>query len=186
MGLIMLWDTRGMARRVVLIRAINVGGTAKLPMADLREIAASLGASDVSTYIASGNLLCVPPGDPARFDRALESAIEARFGFFREVISRSVSELETAVAAHPFEVIDEKFSYLYPLTAIPGPERVRDFAARSFGDDRFAVIGDNLHIRYAGGAGTSTLTPPAIARALGVTGPGRNLRTVAKLIALAG
>ena len=72
--------------RIHLIRAVNVGG-AKLPMAELREIAGGLGATEVSTYIASGNLLCNPPGDPAGFDRALEQAIQDRYGYFREVIS---------------------------------------------------------------------------------------------------
>ena len=76
-----------MAKRVVLLRAVNVGG-AKLPMARLREIAENLGASNVSTYIASGNLLC-DVAEPDGFDRALEQAIEDEFGFFREVISRS-------------------------------------------------------------------------------------------------
>ena len=63
-------------RRVHLLRAVNVGG-AKLPMAELREVAAGLGATDVSTYIASGNLICTPPGDPADFDRQLEALREA-------------------------------------------------------------------------------------------------------------
>ena len=53
-----------MSGRIHLLRAVNVGG-AKLPMAELREVAASLGATDVRTYIASGNLICDPPGDPA-------------------------------------------------------------------------------------------------------------------------
>ena len=70
------------------LRAVNVGG-ATLPMARLKAIATDLGATDVSTYIASGNLLCTPPGKPADFDRALEQAIEAEFGFFREAISRT-------------------------------------------------------------------------------------------------
>ena len=38
---------------VYLFRAVNVGGIAKLPMADLRALAAELGATDVRTYIAS-------------------------------------------------------------------------------------------------------------------------------------
>jgi uncharacterized protein (DUF1697 family) len=45
-----------MTAHVFLFRAINVGGTAKLPMAELRELATELGATGVSTYIASGNL----------------------------------------------------------------------------------------------------------------------------------
>ena len=76
-----------MGGRIHLLRAVNVGG-AKLPMADLRALATSLGATDVSTYIASGNLICEPPGDPAEFDRALEAAVDEQFGFFREVISQ--------------------------------------------------------------------------------------------------
>ena len=42
---------------VALLRAINVGGTGKLPMADLRAICEGLGFSDVATYIQSGNVL---------------------------------------------------------------------------------------------------------------------------------
>ena len=45
-----------MSTRIVLLRAVNVGGT-QLPMAELREIATELGASDVQTYIASVYLL---------------------------------------------------------------------------------------------------------------------------------
>lgn len=85
--------------RVLLIRAVNVGGAK--PMVDLRSIAEHLGATRVSTYIASGNLLCVPPADPDAFDRQLERAIQERFGFFREVISRTPDELVAAVDAVP-------------------------------------------------------------------------------------
>lgn len=173
-----------MARRVMLIRAINVGG-AKLPMAELRDIAGELGATDVSTYIASGNLLCEPPGAPDDFDRALEKAITARYGFEREVISRSRDELQRALDAHPFDVVEPKFSYVYFLTGKPVPGKVKEFTAKDFGDVEFDVIGTDLHIRYAHGAGDSKLTAPAIARGLGVTGTGRNLLTVRKLIELA-
>lgn len=173
-----------MAQRVVLIRAVNVGG-AKLPMAELREMAADLGATDISTYIASGNLLCTPPGDPAAFDRALEEAITNRYGYVREVISRSADDLAAALAEHPFDVVEPKYSYVYCLTATPAPNAVSQFHSRDFGDDVFEIIGDNLHIRYEAGAGTSKLTAPVIAKALGVQGTGRNLRTVEKLIELA-
>ncbi|GAC02522.1 hypothetical protein GONAM_55_00470 [Gordonia namibiensis NBRC 108229] len=171
------------AVRIVLIRAINVGG-AKLPMAELREIATELGATDVSTYIASGNLLCSPPGDPAEFDRALEREIEKRYGFFREIISRTPGEVQAALDAHPFEVADDRYSYVYFLTDEPDADKAAAFEEKDFGDDVRRVIGSDLHIRYADGAGRSKLTAPAIARGLGVQGTGRNLRTVRKLLDL--
>lgn len=175
--------------RVHLLRAVNVGG-AKLPMARLREIAADLGGTDVSTYIASGNLLCRPPGDPADFDRALESAINDEFGFFREVISRSPAELETALAAYPFatapDFAEAPKGHIYFLLDAPTDEAAGTFVARDFGGgERVAVIGTELHVDYPDGAGQSKLTAPVIAKGLGVPGTARNLRTVAKLIDLA-
>lgn len=173
-----------MSRRIVLIRAVNVGG-AKLPMAELREIAESLGATDVSTYIASGNLLCVPDGDPAAFDRALEKAIEERYGYFREVVSRTREELQAALDAHPFKVVEPKFSYVYALTDVPKADAVEAFENHGWEHEDVKVIGADLHIRYREGAGQSKLTAPRIAKALGVQGTGRNLLTVQKLIDLA-
>ena len=46
-----------MKRYVVLLRGINVGGKNKVPMADLRACLEDLGFEDVTTYIASGNVL---------------------------------------------------------------------------------------------------------------------------------
>lgn len=169
--------------RVVLIRAVNVGG-AKLPMARLREIAAELGATEVTTYIASGNLLCTPPGDGAAFDRALEQAVLDEFGFFREAIGREPAELAAALAAYPFG--DAPHGHIYFLTGEPDAAAAEAFCARDFGNgERLQVVGSDLHLDYPGGAGATKLTPAKIAEGLGVTGTGRNLRTVAKLIELA-
>lgn len=173
-----------MPSRVVLIRAVNVGGTAKLPMSDLRAIAEGLGAAEVSTYIASGNLLCTPPGNPEVFDRELEKTIELQFGFFREVISRSRAELAAALAAHPFEVIEPKWSYVTFLAGTPAASAIAKAEGFETGDDRWQVIGRELHIRYAAGAGQPHMKADAIGRALGVAGTARNLLTVRKLLHL--
>lgn len=42
---------------VALLRAVNVGGTTSLAMADLKAICEGLGFADVKTYIQSGNVL---------------------------------------------------------------------------------------------------------------------------------
>ncbi len=41
-------------RYVALLRGVNVGGHAILKMADLRQLFASLGFKEISTYIQSG------------------------------------------------------------------------------------------------------------------------------------
>jgi uncharacterized protein (DUF1697 family) len=173
-------------RRVVLIRAVNVGG-AKLPMADLKAMATDLGATDPATYIASGNLVADVPGDPDAFDRALEKAIEQRFGYFREVISRTRDELVAALEAHPFEVLEPRYSYISFMLAAPTEQAIAAAADVPTGDDRWRVIGRELHLRYANGAGRAELKEAQLARALGrIPTTARNLNTVRKLIELAG
>jgi uncharacterized protein (DUF1697 family) len=172
------------ATRIVLLRAVNVGG-AKLPMAELREIAADLGATDVSTYIASGNLIADVPGKATDFDRALEKAVEAKYGFFREVISRTPSQLRKALDAHPFEVTEPKYSYVSFLTGKPTAEALAKAETYPTGADLWRVIGTEMHIRYANGAGRPEMKSDSIGRALKVPGTARNLNTVKKLIELA-
>ena len=166
---------------VFLFRAVNVGGTAKLPMADLRALAAELGATEVQTYIASGNLIATPPGDPLAFARALEDAVEAPFGFRREVIVRDAAALRAARDAHPFAIVDPASSYLVPLSGAPEPRTAADVPR---GADAWALVGSDLHVRYANGAGRAELDLTRLLRALGVVGTARNLRTVDALLSL--
>ena len=49
---------------VVLLRAINVGGRNKIPMADLRELLAELEFANIATYIQSGNVVCSSDKEP--------------------------------------------------------------------------------------------------------------------------
>ncbi len=174
-----------MTIRIVLLRAVNVG-PAQLPMADLRAIATDLGATDARTYIASGNLVADVPGDAAAFDRAIEQAVEQRFGFFRDVISRTPEQVRAALDAHPFEVVEPKFSYISFLTGEPTREALEKARTFETHDDRWDVDGTEMHIRYADGAGRPQMKTEATMRALGVAGTARNLNTVKKLVDFAG
>lgn len=173
-----------MAKRIILLRAVNVG-PAQLPMARLRAIAEDLGATDVSTYIASGNLIAEVSGDPDEFDRSLEKAIEQEFGFFRESISRTAAEVRKALDVHPFTVDEPKYSYVTFLAAEPTAEAIAKAETFETGADQWAVIGTEMHIKYANGAGRPEMKSDSIGRALKVPGTARNLNTVKKLIELA-
>ena len=168
---------------VVLLRAVNVGG-AKLPMAELRELATELGATDVSTFIASGNLICEPPKDVKAFGSALEKAIETKYGFFRECIIRTPAELAKARENYPFDVDDPKNGHIVFLLDRPTKAAIKKAREIETGADRWEVVGREWHIRYDHGAGRPDMKTAAIQKALGVPGTSRNLRTVDKLIEL--
>lgn len=173
-----------MSTCIVLLRAVNVGG-AQLPMAELRELAADLGATDVSTFIASGNLICDPPKDAKSFGAALEQAIEKKYGFFRECILRTPARLKSARTNYPFDVDESKNSHIVFFLSKPTKAAIEKARGYETGGDAWEVIGQEMHIRYAHGAGRSDMKTASIMKALGVPGTSRTVNTVEKLIELA-
>jgi uncharacterized protein (DUF1697 family) len=68
-----------MTAYLVLLRGINVGGRNKVPMADLRAVLEDLGFSNVSTYIASGNVLLDSDLSAAKVASKIEDALPKAF-----------------------------------------------------------------------------------------------------------
>ena len=68
-----------MTSYVVLLRGINVGGKNKVPMAELRQLLEELGYSDVSTYIASGNVLLRSHRSAAEIKTRIDAALHDTF-----------------------------------------------------------------------------------------------------------
>ena len=87
---------------IALLRAVNVGVTGKLPMAELRTLCEGLGFRHVRTYNQSGNLVCSSTLDAAKFKAKLEKALAARMGKPCRVLVRSVDEMQKVVDRNPF------------------------------------------------------------------------------------
>jgi uncharacterized protein (DUF1697 family) len=71
----------------VLLRGINVGGRNKVPMAPLRAMLEELGYSDVSTYIASGNILLRSEQPAATIKERIEAALPRAFTLDSELVA---------------------------------------------------------------------------------------------------
>ena len=190
-----------MATHVALLRGINVGGNNKVPMAELREVVASLGHTGVSTYIQSGNVLFTArPGagagasaeDASALAAGLEQAIERAFGLRLRVVVLSRAELAQVISENPYQAEpNPKYVHAMFFPAEPGPE-VRESvaaaerqAAEKGGRDEATVVGRTLFLHTPDGYGRSELAA-RLARARGpvATGTARNWATVTKLLAL--
>ena len=89
-------------RYVALLRGINVGGKSVIRMADLKECVERLGFDDVSTFIASGNVLFdAAERDAAKLESAIERALERRFRLPIAVVVLSRGELGRVIRAIP-------------------------------------------------------------------------------------
>ncbi|MCB9534146.1 MAG: DUF1697 domain-containing protein [Myxococcales bacterium] len=168
-----------MTRSVALLRGINVGGSGRLPMADLRSICEALGLRGVETYIQSGNVVFEPPDSLDAARDALAAAVSARVGKPVPVATRTVEELESIAAASPFGTApaDRVIVWFWPNSA-PAAARVAE--ARGRRDEEIWAGAREWHVHYPQGQGQTKLRLPDEAAATG-----RNLKTVAALLELA-
>lgn len=173
-----------MSGAVLLLRAVNVSGRNRVPMAQLRAVLAPhLG--NVSTYIASGNIICDEPADAEACCATVREVIASEFGVDTPVIHRSHDELVASEAAQPFVDGEERFVHAMFLEAEPAGGAVAALEERLLPGERIALVGQDLWIDYgAGGVQSTKLTKAVLDRALGVPGTARNLRTTRALIRL--
>jgi uncharacterized protein (DUF1697 family) len=78
---------------LVLLRGINVGGRNRVPMAQLRTTLDELGFTDVSTYIASGNVLLRSEQTAATIKERIEAALPRAFALDSELVAVLVLSL---------------------------------------------------------------------------------------------
>ena len=163
---------------IALLRAVNVGGTGKLPMEELRAMAAALGLANPRTYIASGNLLVDTELPEAKLQALLETRLAAFVGKPVGVLIRTAAEMAAVAAANPFAEAPGNRVVAIFLDTAPPPSALTDH--KGLADERIALGRREIFIHYPTSMADSRL---AIAAARG--GTARNLNTVAKLAALA-
>ncbi|GAA1395282.1 DUF1697 domain-containing protein [Pseudonocardia kongjuensis] len=184
-----------MRTHVALLRGINVGGTGKVPMADLRSALTGRGFTDVGTWIQSGNVVLGSPAEPAEIAATVEQVLRDDFAVPRPVVVFGRDEYAAVVGSNPFagsgapaqlhtvfRAAPPSDDDLQRLDAALAAER----AAGGRGDA--AVAGRVVHLYLPDGMGRSTLAARLATRSGAPDGGGttRNWATVGKLLELLG
>lgn len=169
-------------RVLVALRAVNVGGASTLVMADLRAAATAAGHTDVTTHLASGNLLLRPaPGGPATVD-ALEAALVTdladRLGRPLALTVRTRAQLDALVAADPFPQASASDPAHVVAVLCDGPVPAGPVDLGTDGPERAVGLGRDLVVHYSDGIGRSKVTAAVLDRVTGRHGTGRNWRTL--------
>lgn len=182
-----------MTRYVVLLRAVNVGGTGKLPMADFRALLEKLGHKRVETYIQSGNAVFEATGSAEKTADAIAKGLEKMLGGPACVVIRTHEQLGRVIARNPFAAEAAENGALVHVAFLAGKAGkgaaaaleaiVAKYPARR---DRYVLDGDVIYFHFPDGAGETKFTGKALDKAIGVIGTGRNWNTVMKLYAMAG
>jgi uncharacterized protein (DUF1697 family) len=175
-----------MPQLVALLRAVNVGGTAKAPSAALKAAAEGIGLKDVQTVLQTGNLVFSADVEPDTLERRLEHAFLDHLDLKTEVMVRTAAEWSAIVAANPFPEeakVDPSHLLVMVMKREPLAEGVAALKAHP-GPERIEARGRELYIVYPEGIGRSKLNAASGWKKLGCPGTGRNWNTVLKLAGL--
>jgi uncharacterized protein (DUF1697 family) len=172
-------------RWAALLRGINVGGKNLLPMKELVAMFAAAGASDIESYIQSGNVVfSAGAAVAAKIPDVVGKKIEKRFGFAAPIVVRSADELAAIAHGNPFLAPDGDFAILAVMFLAEKPS-ARAIAALDPGrspPDEFVVRGREIFVRCPNGFARTKLTNAWFDSKLETMSTGRNWRTVLKLL----
>lgn len=162
---------------VALLRAVNVGGTGKLPMSDLKAMCEKLGFTKVQTYIASGNVLFESRKSEASVKKALEAALQEYAGKPVGVLVRTPAELGKVVGGNPFP--KEPAQWTVAIFLDEPPPKSTLSTLRGANGEEVRLGKREIYVHYGSGMARSKLRIPAA-----VAGTARNMNTIAKLAEL--
>jgi len=164
---------------VALLRAVNVGGTGKLPMTELKAMCEAAGFVSVRTYIASGNVAFQSLKTEAQVKAALEAALSHYAGKPVGVMVRTAAEMAEVLARNPFAKMPGNRVVAYFLDGAPAKDALQTVTNQTSEQLRPGVR--EIYAYYPDGIGDSKLKIPAAKN-----GTARNMNTIAKLSEMAG
>jgi uncharacterized protein (DUF1697 family) len=159
---------------VALLRAVNVGGTGKLPMTELKTMCEACGFSQVKTYIASGNVVFLTELPEAKVKARLEAKLKAYAGKPVGVMVRSAKELAAVLKANPFPKAAPNRTVAVFLDQAPPKDALKHMVGQR--DEEVKLGKREFYIHYGDGMADSKLRILAAK-----DGTARNLNTIAKL-----
>jgi uncharacterized protein (DUF1697 family) len=163
---------------IALLRAVNVGGTGKLPMQDLKRLCERQGFAKVRTYIASGNVIFESSKREPAVKAVLEAALREYAGKPVGVMVRTAQEMQQVLASNPFAKQEPKRTVAYFLDDAPPKDTLRTVSGAV--DEEVRLGKREMYVYYGGDMARSKLKIPAASAATA-----RNMNTVAKLAELA-
>lgn len=169
-------------RSVALLGGINVGGH-RVTKDRLRDVVAGLGHGNVSTFIASGNVLFDAPAgaDDVELATAIAAALAEALGYAVPTYVRSAEEIRAIAELRPFGEIADGTTHMVAFCTRPLDPSV---AVDHPSGDLWRVHGRELHWFVPGLLSSSAITLPKMVKALGQPATTRNHTMLRKLSAL--
>ncbi len=162
---------------IALLRAVNVGGTGKIAMSDLKAICEAAEFRNVRTYIASGNVVFESRHSEKAIQKTLQERLLAHAGKPIGVVVRSAEEMAGVLARNPFAERPGNHTVAIFLDAPPSSGALATVTGCV--DEEMELGQREIYVSYGPNMGRSKLKIPAAK-----SGTARNMNTVAKLASM--
>lgn len=162
---------------IAFLRAVNVGGTGKLPMATLKGMCETIGFTDIQTYIASGNLVFTSENSKKHVKDKLERELRNYARKDVGIVIRTASELKKVLEQNPFPTKKPNHTVALFLDQKPSHDELDKVTGQA--DEELKLGNREIYIHYASGIAGSKLKFPAQK-----IGTARNINTISKMVEL--
>lgn len=174
---------------ISILRGINVSGSNKIPMAQLKALYESLDFTDVKTYIQSGNVVFHSSHRITKASlNSLHNAMVKTVGFSVPIAIMTKSELKTIIDHNPYlkkDKIDASKLHVTFLLDVPNKTALEKLNAIDSGSDTFHINGKVIYLYCPNGYGRTKLTNNYFERMLAVNATTRNWKTTNVLYSMA-
>jgi uncharacterized protein (DUF1697 family) len=169
---------------VAFLRAVNVGGRI-IKMTALKAIFEALGLSDVTTFIASGNVIFRATGTAPALETTIERGLEHALKYPVPTMLRSAVEVARAADFAPFPsaVLDSASLYVGFMKREASRSAIQTARSLQTDIDELRVHGREVYWLARKSIAKSTITGASIEKALQTPVTFRNINTVRRLAA---
>lgn len=174
----------GTTQYVAFLRAVNVGGRI-IKMSELKTIFERLGLTDVTTFIASGNVIFTASGTIAALEAQIERGLDASLAYAVPTMLRTTAEVARAAGFEAYPATARAGASLYVgfMKREASAPAVKAARALQTDIDEVRVHGREVYWLARKKIAESTITGAALEKALQVPVTFRNINTVQRLAA---
>ena len=177
----------GATQYVAFLRAVNVGGRI-IKMAELKKFFEAAGLKDVSTFIASGNVIFTSSKAGPALEPQIEKALHKALGYQVTTMCRTAAEVAAigTFEAFPAKTVGSATVYVGLLQGTPAAAAVKKALSLQTDVDELRVNGREVYWLARKNIADSTISMAAVEKALQTPSTFRNMNTIRRLTAKLG
>lgn len=170
---------------IVLLRGINVGGSKRLKMEELRQMLVEMDFLGVKTYIQSGNIVLKSEKSEEEISKRIQEKLKVEKDYDVPVLTVSLEDWQRLINENPFAEEDSKYLSVTICDKTINPEELAEAINFDLKHNRYEVIGNRLYQITPDGYRNTKLTNNWIENKLKLKATTRNWKTTLKMAEMA-